>query len=534
MTRFATTAILALGLLAAPFTAQAQTADRAVLENDVRVLADDALEGRESGTRGFDEAAQYVAGRFASIGLQPGGDDDGWYQAVPLARVSAASDTRLSIVDADGNATKAVLGEDFYGRGAIAADGGRFEAPLVFVGRALDLPEHGYDDLATVDLEGAIAVYIYGEVPGGLNSEQAAHLQSSTDQRLAAHGAIGSMIIWTDELQNLASWDRIRGRGSSGTSTTWVGPDGVPFDEATGFQVRMGGSPELARQLLEGTQLDYDALNAAIAAGDPLPSFPIGKSARVSYANERDEFATSNVIGVLPGSDPSVADEYVVVTAHLDHVGIGEPGQGGDRIFNGAMDNASGVATILELARLLAADPPRRPVMFVALGAEEMGLLGSSYHANNPGLERGELVANVNYDMPILTYPFGDIVAFGAPRSNMFAEVERGVTDYGLVLADDPNPGENFFVRSDQYSYVQAGIPAVYLDIGWANDGEAAQTLFLENHYHRQSDEADRLDYEQLGRFADVGFLVLRNIANMAQRPEWNEGDFFGETFGRD
>ena len=532
MTRFATTAILAPGLLAAPFAAQAQTADREVLERDVRYLADDEREGRESGTAGFDAAAEYVAGRFASMGLRPGGNDDGWYQAVPLARVSASADTRMSIVDADGNSSKAILGEDFYGRGAISASRGQFEAPLVFVGRALDLPEHGFDDLATVDLEGAIAVYIYGDVPGGLNSEQAAHLQSSTDQRLAAHGAIGSIMIWTEELENFFSWDRIRSRGSSGSTTTWVGPDGTPFDDADGFQIRMGASPELARRLLEGSEFDYDDLNAAIAAGDPLPSFDTGMRARVSFANERDEFATSNVIGVLPGSDPSVTDEYVVVTAHLDHVGIGEPGEGGDRIFNGAMDNATGVATILELARLLAADPPRRPVMFVALGAEEMGLLGSSYHAANPGIEDGELVANVNVDMPILTWPFSDIVAFGAERSTLLPAVSDAVDAFGLTMVPDPNPDEGFFFRSDQYSYVRSGIPSVYVELGFGNGGEAAQTSFLQTHYHKPSDEADLIDFEQLGRFADIASLVLKNVANMEERPAWLADDFFGDAFG--
>ena len=180
----------------------------------------------------------------------------------------------------------------------------------------------------------------------------------------------------------------------------------------------------------------------------------------------------------------------------------------------------------------MTADPPRRPVLFVALGAEEMGLIGSSYHAANPGLGEGEIVANVNVDMPVLTWPFSDIVAFGSDRSNLLAPTEDAVSEYGLVLVPDPNPSEAFFFRSDQYSYVERGIPAVYVELGFGNDGEAAQTAFLDTHYHGTSDEADLIAYEQLGRFADVAYLVARNIGNMDERPGWLPDEYFGRAFG--
>ena len=266
----------------------------------------------------------------------------------------------------------------------------------------------------------------------------------------------------------------------------------------------------------------------------PMPSFDTGMSARVSYASAFEPvLETSNVIGIQQGTDPSLAEQYVVVTAHLDHVGVSNnPRPDGDMIFNGAMDNASGVATMLEMARLLVADPPRRPVMFVALGAEEKGLLGSSYHAANPGLEHGELAVNVNVDMPILTWPFNDIVAFGADRSNIWGAVGSAASAYNVKLVPDPNPDEAFFFRSDQYSYVRQGIPAAYLDLGFGNGGDVAQTAFLGRDYHQPSDEADGIDYEQLGRFADIAYLVARNVADMDERPAWLPGDFFGSTFG--
>ena len=533
MKKLAFVAALSLSTFATPVLAQTAMADRATLQQDVTILADDDMEGREAGTAGYDRAVEYISGRFAEIGLQPAGDNGAWTQAVPLVRVSSARASQVSMTDADGSAIPVAFGRDLVGRGQPGMDANVVDAELVFVGYGLDLPDAGYDDLGSVDLEGKIAVYIWG-VPDGLPSDQAAVLQSNTLDRFARHGAVGAIMIWNDNIGALAPWEAVRRFFSQGEDTTWVAPDGMPYNSATGVEFSMFASPDLSRKMLEGHEFDLDAMNAALAEDAPMPSFAIGKSATVDYANKAERFDTSNVIGLLPGTDPSVANEYVVVTAHLDHEGISAtPQPDGDDIFNGAMDNATGVAAITETARLLAANPGRRPVLFVALGAEELGLLGSSYHAANPGLpEGGELVANVNMDMPILTWPFSDIVAFGSERSNLLAPTEAAVSEYGLVLAEDPNPEEMFFVRSDQYSYVRNGIPAVYVDLGWGNDGEAAQTAFLETHYHKPSDEIEHLDWEQLGRFTDVGYLVTRNIANMADRPAWNYGDFFGISYG--
>lgn len=533
MNRLAACVAVALSLLALPLAAEQPLADRATLENDVVVLADDTMQGRAAGTDGYAMAADYVAGRFAELGLQPGGDDGQWFQNVPLVRVAAARETRMLIVDGTGNISKADFRTDFVGRGAPITESGIIDAPIVFVGYGLDLPEQGYDDLGTVNLRGAIALWVPG-VPEGIDSEQAAHLQLNADARFAAHGAIGSMMLWTSGFGQYNFWAEAGPHSPDGTTVTWLGKDGVPHSDAAGLQVSLTASPGLSNQLLAGQRINYQQLIASQADGPaPLPSFRTGLTARISYENSFEMFDTANVIAVQPGTDPAVADEYVVVTAHLDHIGVSDERRAdGDTINNGAMDNATGVAAMLEIARLLKAAPSRRPVMFVALGAEEIGLLGSSYHAANPGLATGELVANVNFDMPILTWPFNDIVAFGGERSNMRAAVQSAATEYGVRLSPDPNPQEMFFVRSDQYSYVQQGIPAVYLDLGFGNGGEAEQTYFLRAHYHKVSDEIARVDFEQLGRFADIGYLATRNIANMAQRPAWVPGDFFGRTYG--
>ncbi len=538
MTRLTVFAALAAVLLASPLAAQEQVADRATLERDVRTLADDAMEGRRAGEPGYRMAADYVAARFADIGLQPGGDDGAWFQHFDLVRTRSAFDPRVAIRTADGNRIKADYGADFVG-GGLPSSGGEdmrddIEAEIVFVGYGLDLPQLGHDDLAGVDLEGKIALWVY-QLPEGLDPLLAAHLRQAGADRFARHGAVGSIMLWTPRLERQMSWQQGRGFLGNTGALTWRGPDGVPFDHAGDMEFQLVASPDFSRLLMAGQQFGFDDIIAAQDNGmAPMPGFATGLTARISYANVAEpQLQTSNVIAIQPGTDPALAEQYVVVTAHLDHVGIADgPVPDGDRIYNGAMDNASGVSTMLEMARLLAANPPRRPVMFVALGAEEVGLLGSSYHAVHPGLARGELVANVNVDMPIMTWPFSDIVPFGADRSNIWGPVGAAAAAYRLKLVPDPNPDEGFFFRSDQYSYVRQGIPAVYLDVGFGNGGEEAQTQFLDAHYHQPSDEADLLDYEQLGRFAELATLVARNIADMDERPAWRAGDFFGSTFG--
>lgn len=538
MKRLTVLVALVASLLASPIVAQEQVADRATLERDVRVLADDSMAGRAAGEPGYAMAADYVAARFAELGLQPGGDEGSWFQDFQLVRTRAAFDTRLAIRTSSGERIKAEYARQFVGGGMPSAGGGdmrgEVEAEIVFVGYGLDLPELGHDDLSGVDLEGKIALWVY-QLPEGLDPLLASHLRQAGADRFARYGAVGSIMLWTPQLETQLSW--LQGRGFLGdTGTlTWRGPDGVPFDRGGDMEFQLVASPEFSRLLLEGHEFDFEDVAAAQANGmAPMPGFATGVTARVTFSNEAvPRLETSNVIAIQPGTDPALAEQYVVVTAHLDHVGTADgPVPDGDRIYNGAMDNASGVSAMMEMARLLSQDPPRRPVMFVALGAEEVGLLGSSYHAANPGLEQGEIVANVNVDMPILTWPFSDIVPFGADRSNIWEPVSSAAATYRLKLVPDPNPDEGFFFRSDQYSYVRQGIPAVYLDIGFGNGGEEAQTQFLNAHYHQTSDEADLLDYEQLGRFAELATLVARNIADMDERPAWRAGDFFGSTFG--
>ena len=518
-----------LAIAASATVAFADTVDRDALERDLAVLAADNMEGREAGTAAYERAAGYVAGRFVALGLQPAGDNGTYFQNVPLRLYERAEEGNSLAIDGMGALE---LFEDYTISGTAQQESGSITAPLVFIGYGLDIP--GRDDFAGVDLEGAVAIRVSGG-PEGLNSEESAHFRSTLNQRLSDRGAIGVLLLYTPKLEERFSWERLKGyAGHSRGSLTWMWPDGRAYSEGPNILAAGSLSPDLSRRLLEGLEFDYEDIAAIEATPEGrFPSFALGREVTIEFASKFDTINTPNVIGMLPGTDPSVADEYVLLTAHLDHVGIDPTEEeGDDEIYNGALDNATGVASMIEVARLLTEEPPRRPVLVIALTAEEKGLLGSSYNAANPTVPADQVVANVNLDMPIVTYDFADVVAFGAERSNLYPQVVAATQDFGLTLSPDPQPEQRFFVRSDQYSYVQRGIPAVYLDLGFANGGEEAQGIVLENHYHDPSDEIDLINFDALERFTGVNHAIARNIADMEDTPAWLADDFFGTTYG--
>ena len=455
--------LIAVALAALTPSISAAAQDAANLERDVRVLAADDLEGREAGTRGHERAAGYVAGRLAALGLAGAGDGGSYFQTVPLLRYERMADGTALAIDGLGDLA---AGTEYTLAGTAEQESGALDAELVFVGYGLNLP--GRDDLAGVDLHGKIAVRAYGG-PQGLNSEEAAHLRSSIGERVAARGAVGLLMVWTPQREAAYSWANATAHAARASAMTWVEPDGTPHSSAPGLLVTGSLSAAASRALLAGQDFDYDDLVAAEATPDArVPAFALGRRAHITFASRFTRSDSPNVIGLIPGSDPALANEYVVLTAHLDHIGMTHTDKvGDDEIYNGAMDNAVGVASLLEVARLLRDHRPRRPVLVVALTAEEKGLLGSGYHAANPGLPAGaRIVANVNLDMPILAYDFRDVVAYGADRSNLQPALQAAADEFGLTFSPDPQPEQGFFVRSDQYSYVLQGIPAVNLDLG--------------------------------------------------------------------
>ena len=497
------------------------------LEADVRFLADDELEGREAGKPGYNIAAGYVAGQFAEIGLEK--PEGGTYlQSVPLGytRLEQGS-ARLSIDGKQVDAGNLVLfpGADFTG--------GAVEAPLVFVGYGFGDADAAWDDFAGLDLKGKIAVVVRN-TPTQLGSEERAYYRSGQFERLAERGAVGAIVLTTPQYMKNISWAALQ-NFSQRSSVTWVAPDGVPFNSAKGIEAQIFLNEEAARELMQGEKLGYDEIVALEDKGDvQIPGFAMDRTARIEFAAETWQDPSFNVIGILPGSDPELANEVVVVTAHLDAIGMRETDEeGDDEIVNGAMDNAVGVAAVTELARLLAKEKPRRTIAFVALTAEEKGLLGAEYLARYPAFGEGrKMVANINLDMPILNYEFTDIVAFGAERWNGYAVVKQAAESQAITLSPDMQPELGLFTRSDHFAFVKQGIPAIYLDTGIGGEGRERQSEFLADHYHQKSDEIEHIGFDQLARFTRLNLAVLRGIADMDETPIWNAGDFFATRYG--
>ena len=505
------------------------------LEADVRFLADDALMGREAGTPGYDMAAGYVAGHFAAMGLKPSANGT-YFQQVPLVeyRNDEAKANALQIVGLP-EGTELVAKEDYFTSGTPRVEEGFIEGPLVFVGYAFAADGYPRDDFTGVDVKDKIAVVLRG-APTNLNTEERAHFGATKSQRLSERGAVGVISLWTPETEKGFAWEEAKKYYATDEGgMVWVTDEGAPYTSAPNILATATISPGLSEMLFENQPVSWEQVIEA--ENDPdkwVRSFDMGLTGRIDFANVLEPLESPNVIGIIPGSDPELAHEVVVVTAHLDHEGI-KPTEkeGDDEIYNGAMDNASGTAAIMEVARIMVEEPPRRTVMFLALTAEEKGLRGSAYFAKHPVLEEGQkIVANVNLDMPVMTYEFTDVVAFGAERSTMFPIVEKAAADAGVTLSPDPQPQEGYFTRSDQYMFVREGIPAVYLDTGYGGDGAVEFPAFLRDHYHEPSDEADRLLYDQLARFTAVNIAIVEGVANMDEAPRWKKGDFFGTTFG--
>lgn len=503
------------------------------LEADVRFLSHDLLEGREAGTRGYDLAALYVAEAYRAIGLDPGGDEGTYFQQVPLRedRYDPDGVAQLSLSKGD-RQIEMVENVDYFVLSASKATKTIVEAPAVFAGFGLVAEEHDRDDFASLDVEGKIVFLIAG-APKFLNSEERAYYGSINRKNASDRGAIGAVGIFTDTFEKRISFPRLVEYWTNTSSMNWLDGEGRPFSLTPNIQATAVLSQDGAALAFADGEHDWSGIHAAAEsnAGE-VPGFDLGLTARIEIESIHRELESPNVIGILPGSDPALRDEYVVLTAHLDHDGIrpsDDPDD--DEIFNGAMDNAVGVAAMIEVARMLSVDPPRRSVVFIALAAEEKGLEGSDYYARNPTVPAESMVAVVNLDMPIMTYDFSDLIAYGVERSTLLPVVEAAVKALGLTLSPDPAPDMGIFTRSDHYSFVQQGIPAVYLSPGIADGGKEAQAEFLATHYHRVSDEVRHVDFDALTKFSNVKYSIAKGIANMATRPVWKRGDFFGRTF---
>jgi len=518
-------ALLAFASLAAfPAAAAEPLFSPAELRAHVAFLADDLLEGREAGSRGYDIAARYVATRFSALGLTPpaGGS---WYQRVPLVKSTLGSTAPTLTIGARTFTHKqgVLIGP------SLVETRQSYQGPVVFAGYCM--AGDGVDDFAGLDVEGKVVACLSG-FPKGMKSDIGAHLSSR--KRLAAqeHGAVGMVSFQTRQSARVFPWARMLD-GADEPASGWMQADGTAFREAP--RANLGGllDTAAAETLFAGSPRSLDDILAeADRPGGRPRGFALPHVVKYARGSELTRYESANVLALLPGSDPALAKEIVVMMAHLDHLGP-DPTRRDDPIRNGAIDNAAGVATLIEAARALASAPtrPKRSVLFAAVTAEESGLLGSQYLAKNPAVPGGRVVAVVNLDAPMLLYDFVDVIAFGAEHSTLGPMIARATGRLGLRSTPDPLPEQGLFTRSDHYSFVKEGVPGVFLVTGFANGGEKHFREYLTTHYHRPSDDMKLpIDWGAAVKFARINHLIVRDIAN-GERPLWYEDSLFGKTY---
>jgi Zn-dependent M28 family amino/carboxypeptidase len=477
----------------------------------VKTLADDGLEGRQTGTEGYRKAAAYVAAEFEKAGLKPAGTK-GYSQSVAFSQRRIIEDKSHIALIRDGKEDVLRFGTDV---------GVNLRAELT------PSVEAGHDDLAGLDLKGKVAVFIAG-TPASITGALSAHYQQAGVrwQALKAAGAIGSIGI-----PNPATMEQPWERTAPSRLNPVMTLVDSRFNDLAGMLVGASVNPASAERLFAGSTHTFAELLAFADAKKPLPRFALPSSVRARVTVESASVESENVVGLLPGSDPALGREHVVLTAHLDHVGVGAP-VNGDRIYNGAMDNASGIATLIEVARTLAAGParPRRSILFVAVTAEEHGLLGSRYFAGDPTVPRASIVANINMDMFLPLFPMKSVMVLGLDESDLGDRVRDVAKRLGLGVNPDPQPERNRFTRSDQYSFIRQGVPALAMKVGSDPGSPEAEVdaRWTKERYHQPSDDLQQpVDLAAAITFTRLVGMLAADLANHTARPQWKPDSFF-------
>jgi hypothetical protein len=533
----------------------------------VQYLADDKLEGRNVGTPGFAAAVKYVEDDFQQLGLKPAGAK-GFEQPVPLQSVTLIPEQSSLALVRDGQETPLTIGADatLSARADLAPE---LEAPLVFVGRGFSIPDYKYDDLAGLDLHGKIAVYWNGGQIAGVPGPLMSHLSSGAERwnTLKQAGAIGAITLGGRGAAGGAGANAARsgaaaaGEGDAAGANPPAGDTAAAPDAAAGRGGRAGrgggrgapqpsvslSDPDLqdtagmkvsatltaagAAKLLEGSGHTYEELQQAFRDNKPLPRFELKGALRMKSALKRETLDSVNVAAMYPGSDSKLKNEYVIMSAHLDHLGRGRA-VNGDDLYNGAMDNASGVASVLEVARLLKESKAKlkRSVIFVTVTGEEKGELGSRYFAAKPTVPRDSVVADINLDMFLPLYPLKVIEVQGLVESTLGEQVTAAADGFGVRVQVDQEPEQNRFTRSDQYSFVRQGIPALAFKFGYdkGSPDETIRRNWVRDIYHKPADDTNqKIDAEAAARFDRVILALIERVANDPARPKWKDDSFF-------
>jgi Peptidase family M28 len=521
-------AALLMGAAPVPVTLPAYRPDPAAaarVRATVEFLADDLIEGRGTGTRGHQVAALYVASQFRAIGLEPGGNNGGYFVEVPFRRATHDGEPRVALIGAGGRRQALAWGKDVTIRPSLTQAERHLEAPMVFVGWGLSDPRSGFADYRAVDVRGKIAV-VFAGTPRGLPTDIRAHLGQQKGRFAAEAGAIGLIEVPGPP----PSRDVLSG-GQNRPVTDWVDASGRSGD-GDGLQLRGAMSTEAAGRLFAGAPMPFAKVRAKGAAKGGGRHFALATRLALDAKAKFTNFTSPEVIGRLRGSDPRLKREHVLLMGHLDHLGIkadAKPGE--DAIYNGALDNAAGVATMIEVAHEVAASGrrPRRSMLFIAHTGEEVGLVGSSYYASHPTMPIGDIVAAVDLDMPVPLYDFRDVVAFGADYSTVAQAVSEAGRGMGVTLSPDPMPEQGVFTRSDHYPFVLKGVPAVLLFTGYGEGGKPLWDDFFATRYHSVRDDLSQpILWDAAAKYAALNTRIAWLLANAEARPAWLPGSYFG------
>jgi hypothetical protein len=498
----------------------------------IKEISQDSYEGRGPGSRGDEKARKYLADRLAELGLEPGAEDGSWEQPFDLVGVHAAQPEEW-VFSGHGKSMALKQWDQFIMGSGVQEERSEFEnAELVFVGYGIQAPEYDWDDYKGVDLKGKVLVMMNNDPDWDpeLFAGETRLWYGRWDYKYlsaARQGAVGAIIIHTSPSA---------GYPFQVVQTSWTGVQfELPAGDEPRSQISAWVTEDTARELIAMAGMDLDELRERAFNRDFQP-VPLGITTSIAMDVEIDRVQSANVLALIPGSDPELKNEVVIYTAHHDHLGIATPNEEGDAIYNGAFDNAAGVAQAMVIAKAIKALPeaPRRSVLIALVGAEEQGLLGSEYYAANPTFEPGKIAANINYDGGNVWGHTHDVTYIGLGKSSIDQIATMIADEQGRVVKPDQFSDKGYFYRSDQFSFAKIGVPAMYLDTGtdfidrppeW---GRQQQNHYTEVNYHQPSDEYDpNWNLEGMVDDALLGYWTGLAIANADEMPVWNVGDEF-------
>lgn len=502
----------------------------------VKYLADDKLRGRLPGKEGYQMAVDYVVGEYKSIGLKPAGENGGFVQKVVLRKSILNKDNMsLAIKLPDGSDKNLVYGTDFLIYPHPEKPSINISAPLVFVGAGFDRPAFGFNDYKDLDVKGKIVV-VLKKVPDNLPANVKLHLNypATTQEYAMKNGAVG-ILTCTYTANNVQFKAQATGLTTNGQTASMNG-DGKIVGSISHRGLPLAGAITVGtlKDLMKAEGMDLESVWQKVERGEYV-STNLKSKIETKYETKHEDIVSYNVVGKIEGNDPQLKNEYVVHSAHLDHVGVGRA-VNGDSIYNGAHDNASGVACALEIARMYKKMQKtlKRSVLITLVTAEEMGLLGSAYFANNPTVPREAIVADVNSDMPTIIAPLESITALGAEHSSLSGVVAKAANALNLEVEPDPEPNEGRFVRSDQYSFVKAGIPALHVKYGnktYVPNVNLVEKVkkWREATYHKPADgfENGTFVWSAGKKYSQLNFLIGYLVVQTPEKPTWKKGDFF-------